>query len=112
MLLLGVGLGECLGLGLLACGQSVAGRLQSLLLHGAPHLATPCLTFVGCQRLGGFTSPNKTVALSSYPDPVTRADASELVNATSFVFSLDDLQSTSKGAWENNLWADMLDFVP
>jgi alpha-glucoside transport system substrate-binding protein len=62
-------------------------------------------------HLGGFTSPNKTVALSSYPDPVTRADASELVNATSFVFSLDDLQSTSKGAWENNLWADMLDFV-
>ncbi|HEY5271998.1 MAG TPA: ABC transporter substrate-binding protein [Acidimicrobiales bacterium] len=62
-------------------------------------------------HLGGFTSPNKTVALSSYPDPVTRADASELVKATSFVFSLDDLQSTAKGAWEKNLWTDMLDFV-
>ena len=62
-------------------------------------------------HLGGFTSPNKTVSLSSYPDTVTRADASELVNATSFVFSLDDLQSTAKGAWEKNLWTDMLDFV-
>jgi alpha-glucoside transport system substrate-binding protein len=62
-------------------------------------------------HLGGFTSPNKTVPLSSYPDAVTRADASELVNATSFVFSLDDLQNTSKGAWEKSLWADMLDFV-
>jgi multiple sugar transport system substrate-binding protein/alpha-glucoside transport system substrate-binding protein len=62
-------------------------------------------------HIGGFTSPNKTVPLSSYPDSVTRADASELVNATSFVFSLDDLQNTSKGAWEKNLWADMLNFV-
>ncbi|HTW98581.1 MAG TPA: ABC transporter substrate-binding protein [Acidimicrobiales bacterium] len=62
-------------------------------------------------HLGGFTSPNKKVPLSDYPDAVTRADASELVDATSFVFSLDDLQNTSKGAWEKQLWADMLDFV-
>jgi multiple sugar transport system substrate-binding protein/alpha-glucoside transport system substrate-binding protein len=58
-------------------------------------------------KLGGFTSPNKSVPLSVYPDPVTRADASELINATSFVFSLDDLQ----GTWEPELWQDMLDFV-
>ena len=62
-------------------------------------------------HIGGFASPNKTVSLSSYPDSVSRADASELVNATSFVFSLDDLQNTAKGAWEKALWADMLDFV-
>ena len=47
------------------------------------------------------------VPLSSYPDPVTRADASELQHATSFVFSLDDLQ----GSWEPSLWQDMLNFV-
>ena len=58
-------------------------------------------------HIGGFTSPNKMVTLGSYPDPVTRADASELQNATSFVFSLDDLQ----GTWEPDLWQDMLNFV-
>ena len=58
-------------------------------------------------HLGGFTSPNKGVPLSSYPDPVTRADAKELVDAKSFVFSLDDLQ----GSWEPDLWADMLSVV-
>jgi len=57
-------------------------------------------------HLGGFASPNKEVPLSSYPDPVTQADASELEHATSFVFSLDDLQS-----WEPSLWQDMLNFV-
>ena len=58
-------------------------------------------------HLGGFASPNKLVPLSSYPDPVTQADASELQHATSFVFSLDDLQ----GSWEPSLWQDMLNFV-
>jgi ABC-type glycerol-3-phosphate transport system substrate-binding protein len=57
-------------------------------------------------RIGGFASPNKSVPLSTYPDPVTRADAAELQDATSFVFSLDDLQS-----WEPELWQDMLNFV-
>jgi len=58
-------------------------------------------------HIGGFTSPNKMVSLSSYPDPVTRADAAELQGATGFVFSLDDLQ----GSWEPSLWQDMLNFV-
>jgi alpha-glucoside transport system substrate-binding protein len=56
--------------------------------------------------IGGFASPNKGVPLSTYPDPVSRADAAELQDATSFVFSLDDLQS-----WEPELWQDMLNFV-
>jgi len=58
-------------------------------------------------HLGGYASPNKLVPLSSYPDPVTQADASELAHATGFVFSLDDLQT----GWEPDLWADMLNFV-
>lgn len=57
-------------------------------------------------HLGGFASPNKDVPLSSYPDPVTKADASGLASAKQFVFSLDDLQS-----WEPDLWQDMLNFV-
>jgi ABC-type glycerol-3-phosphate transport system substrate-binding protein len=56
---------------------------------------------------GGFTSPNKTVPVSSYPDPVTQKDAQALVSATSFVFSLDDLQ----GTWEHDFWKDMLNFI-
>ena len=58
-------------------------------------------------HLGGFASPNKLVPLSDYPDPVTKADADELIHATSFVFSLDDQQ----GSWEPSLWQDMLNFV-
>jgi alpha-glucoside transport system substrate-binding protein len=56
---------------------------------------------------GGFTSPNKTVPTSAYPDPVTQKDAQALVNATSFVFSLDDLQ----GTWEPMMWTDMRNFL-
>lgn len=56
---------------------------------------------------GGFASPNNQVPLSSYPDPVSQADAKGLVSATAFVFSLDDLQ----GSWESDLWSDMKNFV-
>lgn len=56
---------------------------------------------------GGFASPNNQVPLSSYPDPVSQADAKGLVDATAFVFSLDDLQ----GSWESDLWSDMKNFV-
>jgi alpha-glucoside transport system substrate-binding protein len=58
-------------------------------------------------HLGGFASPNNQVAQSAYPDPVSQADAKALVDATSFVFSLDDLQ----GSWEPKLWADLLLFL-
>jgi hypothetical protein len=56
---------------------------------------------------GGFASPNSQVPLSSYPDPVTQSDAKGLVDASAFVFSLDDLQ----GSWESDLWSDMKNFV-
>jgi len=47
------------------------------------------------------------VPLSSYPDPVSQADAKGLVDASAFVFSLDDLQ----GSWESDMWSDMKNFV-
>jgi hypothetical protein len=56
---------------------------------------------------GGFASPNSQVPLSSYPDPVSQADAKGLVDASAFVFSLDDLQ----GSWESDMWSDMKNFV-
>ena len=58
-------------------------------------------------HLGGFASPNNQVKQSAYPDAVTQADAQALVNASSFVFSLDDLQ----GSWEPHMWADLLQFL-
>ena len=58
-------------------------------------------------HLGGFASPNNKVAQSAYPDPVSQADAKALVNASSFVFSLDDLQ----GSWEPMMWADLINFL-
>jgi hypothetical protein len=58
-------------------------------------------------HLGGFASPNKTVPSNAYPDAVSRADAATLVNAKSFVFSLDDLQ----GSWEDPMWKDLVNFV-
>jgi alpha-glucoside transport system substrate-binding protein len=58
-------------------------------------------------HLGGFASPNKTVPTNAYPDAVSQADAATLVNATSFVFSLDDLQ----GSWEDPMWKDLVNFV-
>src|ERR1700726_2111863 len=58
-------------------------------------------------HLGGFASPNNQVKQSAYPDAVTQADAQALVNASSFVFSLDDLQ----GTWEPHMWADLLQFL-
>ena len=56
---------------------------------------------------GGFASPNNKVTGDSYPDPVSKADAAALVSASSFVFSLDDLQ----GSWEPMMWADLLNFL-
>jgi alpha-glucoside transport system substrate-binding protein len=41
-------------------------------------------------KIGGFTSLNKNVSLSDYPDPVTKALANQLLNAKTFRFDLDD----------------------
>jgi ABC-type glycerol-3-phosphate transport system substrate-binding protein len=56
---------------------------------------------------GGFATPNNKVPTTSYPDSVAKADAQALVGASSFVFSLDDLQ----GSWEPMMWADLINFV-
>jgi alpha-glucoside transport system substrate-binding protein len=39
---------------------------------------------------GGFTSVNKEVGVGSYPDPVARRLADQLINADTFKFDLDD----------------------
>lgn len=85
----------------------------ALLLNPTPqakalikYLASPASAEVWA-HIGGFASPNTAVPSSTYPDSVTKADAQALQSATSFVFSLDDLQ----GSWEKSMWQDMLNFV-
>jgi alpha-glucoside transport system substrate-binding protein len=49
-------------------------------------------------KQGGFTSPNKNVAQSAYPDPVQRKAAVALSNAKVFRFDLSDQEPASFGA--------------
>jgi alpha-glucoside transport system substrate-binding protein len=70
------------------------------------YLASPSAADIWA-NLGGFASANSKVPLSSYPDPVAKADAKALTSAKAFVFSLDDLQV----GWEPQLWADMLNVL-
>jgi hypothetical protein len=85
----------------------------AMLLHSTPQAIALIKYLAGPEggtiwaHLGGFASPNNQVSQSAYPDPVSQADAKALVNASSFVFSLDDLQ----GSWEPKLWADLLQFL-
>jgi alpha-glucoside transport system substrate-binding protein len=48
-------------------------------------------------KLGGFSSPNKNVPASAYPDPITRATATALARAKVFRFDMSDLQPSSFG---------------
>ena len=59
-------------------------------------------------KRGGFTSPNKSVDLSSYPDAVAKASAQKLTSASSFRFGADDLMPQ---AVENAFWKAMLTYI-
>jgi ABC-type glycerol-3-phosphate transport system substrate-binding protein len=101
-----------------AADSANAGAIQgagdvALMLKDTPQAEKLIKYLAGSQgasiwaHLGGFVSPNKTVPTTAYPDPVTQKDAQNLVSATGFVFSLDDLQ----GTWEKSFWQDMLNFI-
>lgn len=59
-------------------------------------------------KRGGFTSPNKSVTLDSYPDAVTKASAQMLTNATIFRFGADDLMPS---ALETAFWKATLTYI-
>ena len=48
-------------------------------------------------KLGGFSSPNKNVPGSAYPDEITRRSALALAHATTFRFDLSDLEPSAFG---------------
>lgn len=71
-------------------------------------LATPAAGEVWAAR-GGFTSPNKNVDLSVYPDDITRSSAEGLAGAELFRFDLSDLTPGAFGG--NTLFTDFQEFL-
>jgi alpha-glucoside transport system substrate-binding protein len=59
-------------------------------------------------KRGGFTSPNKSVDLSSYPDTVAQASARALSNAPLVAFGADDMMPS---AMETAFWKGMLSYI-
>ncbi|TML85212.1 MAG: extracellular solute-binding protein [Actinobacteria bacterium] len=60
------------------------------------YLASPEAGTIWAKR-GGFSSPNKKVPASAYPDPITRVTATALAKAPVFRFDMSDLQPASFG---------------
>jgi alpha-glucoside transport system substrate-binding protein len=61
---------------------------------------------------GRFSSPNKKVPASAYPDPITRRTATALAKAKTFRFDLSDLQPASFGGTPGQgEWKDLQDFL-
>ena len=63
-------------------------------------------------KRGGFSSPNKHLDTSVYPDEITRKTASALAEAETFRFDLSDLQPAAFGATPGQgLFKEFSDFV-
>src|SRR4029079_991511 len=63
-------------------------------------------------KRGGFSSPNKNLDTSVYPDEITKATASALAKAQTFRFDLSDLQPAAFGATPGQgLFKEFSDFV-
>jgi len=60
------------------------------------YLATPEAAEIWAKR-GGFSSPNKNVDESVYPDDITRTTATALAKTSTFRFDLSDLQPAAFG---------------
>ena len=99
-------------------GSSYTSAIQSagdvaMMLNSTPQAQALIKYLAGPQgaaiwaKLGGFASPNKAVPNSAYPNSVALSNAQNLANASSTVFSLDDLQ----GSWEKSMWADLITFL-
>lgn len=71
------------------------------------YLATADAQTIWVKR-GGFTSVNKGVDLSAYPDPVAQASAKMLTAATTFRFGAGDLMPP---AVQQAFWKGMLTFI-
>lgn len=62
-------------------------------------------------KLGGFTSPNKAVDMSAYPDATSKQIADALVNAKTFRFDMSDQAPSAFGGTPGaGEWKILLDF--
>jgi alpha-glucoside transport system substrate-binding protein len=71
------------------------------------YMATAAAQEIWVKR-GGFTSPNKSVDLNSYPDPVSKASAQMLAQAALYRFGADDLMPS---AVETAFWKATLSYI-
>jgi alpha-glucoside transport system substrate-binding protein len=75
------------------------------------YLTTPEAAEIWAAR-GGFSSPNKNLDTSVYPDEITRATAGALGEAETFRFDLSDLQPSAFGGTVGaGLFKHFTDFV-
>ena len=75
------------------------------------YLATPEAASIWAAK-GGFSSANKKVDPSVYPDDITRATASALAEAETFRFDMSDLAPAAFGGTVGQgEWKQMQDFV-
>jgi alpha-glucoside transport system substrate-binding protein len=75
------------------------------------YLATPGAATIWAQK-GGFSSPNKGVPGSAYPDPVTRKTATALALAKTFRFDMSDLAPSAFGGTPSQgEWKILQDFL-
>ena len=75
------------------------------------YLATPEAASIWAAK-GGFSSANKKVDPSVYPDDITRATASALAEADTFRFDMSDLAPAAFGGTVGQgEWKQMQDFV-
>src|SRR5207247_1708503 len=72
------------------------------------YLATPGAAEIWAKR-GGYSSPNKNVPASSYPDAITRTTATALAKATTFRFDMSDLAPAAFGGGHE--FADLQAFL-
>jgi len=102
--------GESSGSG--AGGSSIAWRAPSEAATAfLDYLTTPDAAEIWAAR-GGFSSPNKNVDDSVYPDDIARANATGLANAEEFRFDMSDLQPSAFGGTPGaGLFKAFTDFV-
>jgi multiple sugar transport system substrate-binding protein/alpha-glucoside transport system substrate-binding protein len=63
-------------------------------------------------KAGGFTSPNKKVDTSLYPDPIAAASAKQLTSASVFRFDMSDQAPAAFGGTAGKgEWADLQAFL-
>jgi len=72
------------------------------------YLATPDAAEIWAKR-GGYSSPNKNVPPSAYPDAITRATATALAKASTFRFDMSDLAPQAFGSQDE--FADLQAFL-